>query len=56
MQRNTPGMVLRAINNHIPTMDELKLPNVLRELSMTKRGLILFVGVPRPVSLPLWRR
>jgi twitching motility protein PilU len=44
MQRNTPGMVLRAINNHIPTMDELKLPNVLRELSMTKRGLILFVG------------
>jgi twitching motility protein PilU len=44
MQRNTPGMVLRAINSHIPTMDELKLPNVLRELSMTKRGLILFVG------------
>jgi len=44
MQRNTPGMVLRAINNHIPTMEELKLPDVLRELSMTKRGLILFVG------------
>ncbi len=44
MQRNTPGMVLRSINSHIPSMDELKLPNVLRDLSMTKRGLILFVG------------
>jgi twitching motility protein PilU len=44
MQRNTPGMVLRSINNHIPSMDELKLPPILRDLSMTKRGLILFVG------------
>ena len=44
MQRNTPGMVLRAINNRIPSMEELHLPDVLRELSMTKRGLILFVG------------
>ena len=44
MQRNSPGMVLRSINTHIPSMDELKLPNVIKDLSMTKRGLILFVG------------
>ncbi|MDY6891248.1 MAG: PilT/PilU family type 4a pilus ATPase [Pseudomonadota bacterium] len=44
MQRNTPGMVLRAINGHIPSLEELNLPPVLRELAMTKRGLILFVG------------
>ncbi len=44
MQRNTPGMVLRSINSHIPSMAELKLPDVLRDLAMTKRGLILFVG------------
>ncbi|KAA0874336.1 PilT/PilU family type 4a pilus ATPase [Nitrincola tapanii] len=44
LQRNTPGMVMRRINTHIPSMDELNLPPVLKELSMTKRGLILFVG------------
>jgi twitching motility protein PilU len=44
VQRNTPGMVMRAINSHIPSFDELNLPPVLRDLSMTKRGLILFVG------------
>lgn len=44
MQRNSSGMVLRKINNHIPSLDELNLPPILRDLSMTKRGLILFVG------------
>lgn len=44
VQRNSPGMVLRSIASHIPSMDELKLPPILRDLSMTKRGLILFVG------------
>lgn len=44
MQRNSPGMVLRAINDHIPSLEELNLPPVLKDLSMTKRGLILFVG------------
>ncbi|GAB3471707.1 PilT/PilU family type 4a pilus ATPase [Azotobacter salinestris] len=43
-QRNLMGMVLRRIETRIPTFDELKLPEVLRELSMTKRGLVLFVG------------
>lgn len=44
VQRNSPGMVLRAIANHIPSMEELNLPPVLRDLAMSKRGLILFVG------------
>ncbi|NVK02114.1 MAG: PilT/PilU family type 4a pilus ATPase [Oceanospirillaceae bacterium] len=44
VQRNSPGMVLRSIASHIPSMDELRLPSVLRDLAMTKRGLILFVG------------
>lgn len=43
-QRDVPGMVLRRINDYIPSMDELNLPEVLKSLSMTKRGLILFVG------------
>ena len=44
MQRNSPGMVLRSINDHIPSLEELNLPPVLKDLAMTKRGLILFVG------------
>ena len=43
-QRDMPGMVLRKIETHIPTMDDLKLPTVLKELAMTKRGIIIFVG------------
>ncbi|MBR9867635.1 MAG: PilT/PilU family type 4a pilus ATPase [Oceanospirillales bacterium] len=43
-QRNSPGMVLRRINTYIPSMEELNLPPVLKDLAMTKRGLILFVG------------
>lgn len=43
-QRNSPGMVLRRINTHIPSMEDLNLPPVLKDLAMTKRGLILFVG------------
>jgi twitching motility protein PilU len=44
VQRNLPGMVLRRIETDIPSMDDLKLPLVLRELAMAKRGLVIFVG------------
>lgn len=44
VQRNSPGMVLRRINTTIPSFEELNLPPVMKDLSMTKRGLILFVG------------
>ncbi|EAR21369.1 PilT/PilU family type 4a pilus ATPase [Nitrococcus mobilis] len=43
-QRNNVGMVLRRIETRIPTIEELRLPPILRELAMTKRGMIIFVG------------
>jgi twitching motility protein PilU len=43
-QRNLVGMVLRRIETKIPTSDELGLPEIVKELAMTKRGLIIFVG------------
>ncbi|MFL0804004.1 MAG: PilT/PilU family type 4a pilus ATPase [Agarilytica sp.] len=43
-QRNLVGMVLRRIETQIPQVDELGLPEVIKELAMTKRGLVIFVG------------
>ncbi len=43
-QRNLAGMVLRRIETNIPTLDDLKLPEILKKLALTKRGLVLFVG------------
>ena len=43
-QRNLVGMVLRRIETRIPTLDELNLPSVLKDLAMTKRGIVIFVG------------
>jgi len=43
-QRNLAGMVLRRIETNIPTIEDLKLPEILKKLAMTKRGLVLFVG------------
>jgi twitching motility protein PilU len=43
-QRNHCGMVLRRIETKIPSVDELKLPPIIKDLAMTKRGLIIFVG------------
>jgi twitching motility protein PilU len=38
------GMVLRVITTTIPNFDDLKLPPVLKDVAMTKRGLVIFVG------------
>ena len=38
------GAVLRVITVAIPKFDDLKLPPVLKDVIMTKRGLVLFVG------------
>lgn len=43
-QRSHVGMVLRRIETKIPTVEELRLPPILNSLSMTKRGIIIFVG------------
>jgi len=43
-QRGEVGMVIRAIKNRIPSIEELKLPDVLKDVIMTPRGLVLVVG------------
>jgi twitching motility protein PilU len=43
-QRELPGAVIRRIETEIPTFEQLKLPDVLKDLSVAKRGLILVVG------------
>jgi len=43
-QQGLPGMVCRRIETTIPTTEELDLPSVLNDLSLEKRGIILFVG------------
>jgi len=44
IQRGQAGVVLRRIETYIPSIEELKLPPILKNLSMTKRGLIMFIG------------
>jgi len=44
IQRGSSGMVLRIINSEIPGFEELNLPPILRDIAMTKRGLVIFVG------------
>lgn len=43
-QRDMAGMVVRRIVTDIPDADELGLPSVLKDVVMSKRGLVLFVG------------
>ncbi|WP_333005464.1 PilT/PilU family type 4a pilus ATPase [Vibrio coralliilyticus] len=43
-QRELPGAVIRRIETTIPTFDDLKLPETLKDLSIAKRGLVLVVG------------
>lgn len=44
VQRDMPGMILRKIETNIPTVEDLKLPTIIKDLAMTKRGIIIFVG------------
>ncbi|MCB1700322.1 MAG: PilT/PilU family type 4a pilus ATPase [Pseudomonadales bacterium] len=44
VQRGKCGLVLRRIQTRIPTIDELGLPPIVKDLAMTKRGLVIFVG------------
>ncbi|TXH69411.1 MAG: PilT/PilU family type 4a pilus ATPase [Lysobacteraceae bacterium] len=43
-QRGEVGMVIRAIRNVIPSIEELQLPQVLKQIIMAPRGLVLIVG------------
>ena len=43
-QRSNVAMVLRYITSELPTLDELGMPEPLKDLVMLRRGLILMVG------------
>ena len=43
-QRGNVSMVLRYITSELPTLDELGMPEQMKELVMLRRGLILMVG------------
>ncbi len=43
-QRGYYGMVLRQIKTHIKTIDDWGLPQIFKEIVMTKRGLVLVAG------------
>ncbi|AZQ84927.1 PilT/PilU family type 4a pilus ATPase [Colwellia sp. Arc7-635] len=43
-QRDMAGMVVRRIVTEIPQADDLGLPSILKDVVMSKRGLVLFVG------------
>jgi twitching motility protein PilU len=44
VQQSSIGMVLRTITSTIPTLEDLKVPTVLKDVGMTKRGLVIMVG------------
>ncbi len=44
MQQQRVGMVLRTITTKIPTFEEMGLPPILKDVVMTKRGLVILVG------------
>ena len=44
IQQSHPGLVMRTITTEIPTLDGLGLPEVLKDVSMTKNGLVIMVG------------
>ena len=44
IQQGKVGLVLRTINTRIPSIEELQLPPVLKDVAMSKRGLVIMVG------------
>ncbi len=44
VQQGNVGLVMRTIPQTLPTIDSMNLPHVLKDVAMTKRGLVIFVG------------
>lgn len=44
IQMSCCGLVLRTIETEVPTIDKLGLPSVMKEVCMSKRGLVIMVG------------
>lgn len=43
-QQGRVGLVMRLISAHVPNLDALGMPDVLKQMSMTKRGICILVG------------
>jgi twitching motility protein PilU len=44
IQQSFTGCVIRTINAKIPRIEDLELPPILKDVAMTKRGLVIVVG------------
>ncbi|RMG91551.1 MAG: PilT/PilU family type 4a pilus ATPase [Zetaproteobacteria bacterium] len=44
VQRNSIGMVIRQIATEVPTLEQLQLPEIFKDIVMSKRGLVIMVG------------
>ena len=44
VQQGNVGLVMRTIPQTLPTIDSMNLPQVLKDVTLTKRGLVIFVG------------
>jgi twitching motility protein PilU len=44
IQQGFTGAVLRTINAKIPTIEELELPLILKDVALSKRGFVIMVG------------
>jgi len=44
VQQGMTGSVIRQINSTIPTIEELELPPILKDIVMSKRGIVIVVG------------
>ena len=44
IQQSHPGLVMRTINTDVPDIDKLGLPEVMKDIVMTKYGLVIMVG------------
>lgn len=44
MQQQRIGMVLRTITTKIPDLTQMGMPEILKDVAMTKRGLVILVG------------
>ena len=44
IQRGSVAMVVRALTSDIPRFEDLRVPRVLGDIAMSKRGMVIFVG------------
>jgi len=44
IQRGSAGMVIRIIGFEVPSLEKMNLPEVLKDVAMITRGLVIFVG------------